>query len=238
MEAVDRAQGEIFAQVLLQDGSQGYYSLLITHKDSAIHSLNDVLNNPGKYTFGNGDPNSTSGFLIPSYYVFALNHVTPQSLFKRVVTANHETNIMAVMNKQVDLATNNNIDFEKVSRRMPERAADIRIVWKSPLIPNDPLVWRTDLDGAVKTKIRTFLLGYGQGTGADKERERTVLAALTWAGFRASSNDQLLAIRQIELFREKTKLEADDSVPAADKKAKLAEMDAKLAELQKKVAGR
>ncbi len=43
MEAVDRADGEIFAQAIQANGQPGYYSLLITHKDTDIHSLDDVL---------------------------------------------------------------------------------------------------------------------------------------------------------------------------------------------------
>ena len=37
--AVDRSGGEIFAQTIGADGSEGYYSLLIAHKDSPINSL-------------------------------------------------------------------------------------------------------------------------------------------------------------------------------------------------------
>ena len=61
-------------------------------------------------------------------------------------TANHETNLIAVANKQVDVATNNNESFEKFERRIPEKAKDIKVIWKSPLIPSDPMVWRKDLD--------------------------------------------------------------------------------------------
>ena len=71
MEAVDRAGGEVFMQTVAADGSPGYWSLLIAHKDSPINSVEDMLQNAKDLTFGNGDPNSTSGFLVPSYYVFA-----------------------------------------------------------------------------------------------------------------------------------------------------------------------
>jgi len=43
MEAVDRASGEVFAQMVNADGTQGYYSHLIVHKDSPIKSLEDML---------------------------------------------------------------------------------------------------------------------------------------------------------------------------------------------------
>jgi phosphonate transport system substrate-binding protein len=69
--AVDRSGGEIFAQTVGADGSEGYYSLLIAHKDSPINSLEDLMKCDKTLTFGNGDPNSTSGFLIPSFYVWA-----------------------------------------------------------------------------------------------------------------------------------------------------------------------
>lgn len=60
MEAVDRANGEVFAQMVNADGAQGYYSHLIVHKDSPHKTLDDVLKNGKSLSFGNGDPNSTS----------------------------------------------------------------------------------------------------------------------------------------------------------------------------------
>ena len=45
IEAVDRANGEVFAQFIDLDGTPGYYSYIITHKDSRIKSLDDVFKN-------------------------------------------------------------------------------------------------------------------------------------------------------------------------------------------------
>src|SRR5262245_40403459 len=45
MEAVDRANGEVFAQVMYADGTYGYRALLITQKDSPYKSLDDVFTN-------------------------------------------------------------------------------------------------------------------------------------------------------------------------------------------------
>ena len=61
MEAVDRANGEIFAQVIQADGTLGYHSYLAVHKDSPYKSLDDLLKNAKSVNFGIGDPNSTSG---------------------------------------------------------------------------------------------------------------------------------------------------------------------------------
>jgi len=228
IEAVDRANGEIFAQVVFADGSTGYYSYLITHRDSPVKSLEDFLKNGKQFTFGNGDPNSTSGNLVPGFFVFAKSGIDPKSHFKVMTTANHGSNLAAVLNKQVDVATNNSEEIGKLKGQSPEKAEQIRIIWTSPEIPSDPLVWRKDLPDDAKQKIKAFVLAYG-----NTERGKSVMNGIySYGGFRDSSNAQLLPIRQLELFKAKTKLEGDTTLSEADRKTKLAEIDRQLAEIE------
>jgi phosphonate transport system substrate-binding protein len=228
MEAVDRAGGEVFAQMVNADGTQGYYSHLIVHKDSPLKSLDDVLKQGKNFSFGNGDPNSTSGFLVPSYYVFAQNKIDPKTHFKLVRSANHETNALAVANKQVDVATNNSENLDKIKDRMPEKFNDLRIIWTSPLIPLDPLVIRKDLPEAYKGKIKDFFYNYGNGGQQEKDN---LFRVSKLSGFKPSTNAQLTPIRQLELFKTRNKFEADASLSAPEKQAKLADIDKQLAAL-------
>lgn len=233
MEAVDRAGGEIFAQTMDVAGNPGYWSLLIVHKDSPINTLADALKCDKSLAFGNGDPNSTSGFLVPSFYVFAKNQVDPKDCFKVVRNASHEVNAMAVANKQVDIATNNTESMSRLNEVHPKEAAEIKEIWRSPLIPSDPIVWRKNLDRDAKDRIYAFFLQYGRtGDLAQVKHEREVLAKMSsgWAPFVASSDLQLIPIRQMQYFRDKLKLEASD-IDAKEKAAKIAEIDAKLKDL-------
>jgi phosphonate transport system substrate-binding protein len=232
IQAVDRADGEVFAQSVAADGNPGYWSLLIVHQDSPIRSLDDIIKSPGKYSFGNGDPNSTSGFLIPSYYVWAKHEIDPHKHFTRMIIANHETNLLAIVNREVDVATNNTESLARFTARSPEKAKLIRVIWRSPLIPLDPLVWRKDLPAALKQKIKAFMLSYGV-SGPDAEQARAVLAKLRRAPFKASSDDQLLPVRQVALYRDKLKIQDDASLSADDKAQRMAEIDAKLAALSR-----
>ncbi|MEB0112617.1 phosphonate ABC transporter substrate-binding protein [Variovorax sp. RTB1] len=225
MEAVDRASGEVFAQMVNADGTQGYYSHLIVHRDSPINNLDDVLKNGKSLSFGNGDPNSTSGFLVPGYYVFAKNHVDAKSLFKVTRSANHETNALAVANKQVDIATNNSENLEKIKERFPEKFKDIKVVWTSPLIPLDPLVMRKDMPEETKAKIRNFFYNYAKTDAREKE---IVMKISKLSGFKESSDRQLLPIRQLDLFAQRNKVEADAVLSESDKKTRLADIDKKL----------
>jgi phosphonate transport system substrate-binding protein len=235
IEAVDRANGEVFAQVVAPDGA-GYNSVLITHRDSGFTSFDDVLKRGKEINFGIGDPNSTSGFAVPSYYVFALNKIDAKTHFKTVRSANHETNLMAVLNKQLDVATCNTEQLYVFKNRMPERVNEIRILWTSPLIPSDPLVWRKDLDPELKARLKDFFVAYGS-TGAEAEREKqTLLGIQKWIGFKPSTNAQLVPIRQLDLFREKLKIEADTAMNAAERQARIEDINRKLADLNQQLA--
>jgi len=217
IQAVDRAGGEVFAQTIKDNGEKGYYSLLITQADSPLKSLDDVLKCDKTLTFGNGDPNSTSGFAIPGYYVWALNNKEPEDCFKRVTSSNHEGNALAVASGKVDVATNNTESmYARLAKSKPQEAAKIKEIWRSPLIPSDPMVWRSKLSQDAKQKIYFFFMQYGRMGDMEKvKRERAVLAQLSdgWGPFLASSNAQLLDVRQIEAF--KAKLKAQRSGDAA-----------------------
>lgn len=228
MEAVDRASGEVFAQMVNADGTQGYYSHLIVHKDSPLKSLDDMLKQGKNLSFGNGDPNSTSGFLVPSYYVFAQNKIDAKTFFKLSRAANHETNALAVANKQVDVATNNSENLDKLKDKLPEKFNDIRVLWTSPLIPLDPLVIRKDLPEATKAKVHDFFFTYGKGGQIEKDN---LFKLSKLSGFKASTNAQLVPIRQLELFKTRNKFEVDASLSLTDKQAKLADVDKQLAAL-------
>lgn len=226
MEAVDRANGEVIFQSVDKDGKPGYWSLLIAHKDSPINNLDDMLAQAKNLNFGNGDPNSTSGYLVPGYYVFAQNNVDPNKIFKRAVNGSHEVNALSVANKQLDVATNNTESVDRLKKTNPEKAALIKEIWRSPLIPADPIVWRKNLPEDVKVKFNEFFTTYG-----DKPEELAVLNNLDWGKFKVSSNDQLLPIRQLELFKKRNQVVNDAKLSDADKQAQLQALDADLDKL-------
>ncbi len=229
MEAVDRSNGEVFAQKVNADGSLGYTSHLIVNKASNINTIDDMFKAGKSLSFGNGDPNSTSGYLVPGFYVFAQNKVDPKTLFKVVRGANHETNALAVANKQIDVATNNSENLMIVQKKAPEKFDQIKIIWTSPLIPLDPIVMRRDLPEATKKKIKDFFVNYGTQDPA----EQAVLAKMgNLKGFKESTDAQLIPIRQLDLFAQRNKIEADTVMSEADKKVKITEIDTKLTALK------
>src|SRR5262249_40284739 len=148
-------------------------------------------------------------------------NIDPKQCFKTVRNANHEANALAVANKLVQAASNNNENLDRLKLTAPDKAAEIRVIWTSPLIPSDPLVWRKELDPALKEKMSNFIFNYG----TTDENEKKILAGLQWAPFKKSDNNQLLPIRQMEVNKALAKIKADTTLAEADKKAQVADLE-------------
>ena len=231
IDVVDRAGGEVFCQVVDLDGNPGYWSLIVVHKDSPLNTLEDLLAKGKELSFVMGDPQSTSGNLVPGYFAFGKNGIDPQKFFKSFRNGNHESNALAVAMKQADAGTFNTEAMFHLQRKQPEKAKELKVIWKSGLIASDPICYRTDLSQEMKDKIRTFFLGYGTTDSA-----KANLATLKMSGFKPSDNNQLLPYRHLGALKDKSKLQADDKIPAADKAGKIAELDKKIADLEAKMA--
>ncbi|MGH6626297.1 MAG: phosphate/phosphite/phosphonate ABC transporter substrate-binding protein [Burkholderiaceae bacterium] len=207
IELVENDQAAVFAQMARLDGSRGYKSVLLARKDGPIQSLADVLSQAGRYSFGSGDKKSTSGYLVPNYHVFAKNKIEPEKHFKKLSHANHLDNFLAVADGRVDLATNNTEELPRYRAEYPEKFTRVSVIWESPLIPNDPILYRKDLGATLQQRIKKFFTAYGR-----TEAEKTSLKNINGlSGFRASSNYQLRPVVDLELFQMLTTAMAENA---------------------------
>ena len=102
------------------------------------------------------------------------------------------------------------------------------MIWKSPLIPGDPIVWRKNLPEDAKQKIYGFFMNYGK-----TPEEQQVLKGLSWAPFRPSSDLQLVPIRQLSLFKQTQTIKANDGLSPTDKATKTAALQAQMDDLDR-----
>ena len=216
LEAVDRAEGEVIARIVDPEGRDSYQSTLIVRTGSGI-TLDDVLACGKRYDFGIGDAQSTSGTLAPMTFLFNARGVVPAQCFKTVRSANHQANAFAVATGVVDVATSNTVNTVFLTRQNPQVAAQIQEIWESPPIPESGIVVREDLDPALKEKIRSFFLTYGQGDTPEAERQRQVLAGLNYSQFRAADDTYLDPVREMVADQKLTdaRQRGDDAAAAA-----------------------
>lgn len=141
--------------------STGYYSIAFARKDSGITSIEDAK---GK-SFAFAEPNSTSGFLVPSAELTA-KYGKLDAYFSEVkMSGGHEQTIVGVNNGDfaagVSWADGVGNWEDGYATGAFRKAADAGLVdmnnlveiWRSTLIPEGPMVVRAALPADVKDKV-------------------------------------------------------------------------------------
>ncbi|KAF1048883.1 MAG: putative ABC transporter phosphonate/phosphite binding protein PhnD2 [Herbaspirillum frisingense] len=148
--ATSVANVEAFSVAETKKSGKSYYkSLIITRKDSGIQNLEQLKGRTMAFV----DPSSASGHLFPSAGLHKLN-IDPNKYFSRVIfSGSHDASILAVANKKVDAAAVADRILAAAVAKGVVQQSDLNVVWTSPDIPESPMVWRKDLDPALKQKI-------------------------------------------------------------------------------------
>ncbi len=144
------------------DGSLGYYSVMYSRADSGIESLADMEG----HTLAFADPNSTSGYLVPSYELGAEEGLDLETYFAETgFGGGHEQAVVAVLQGQYDAGVTWTSGVGDINqgysrgnlRSMVDRGMldmdEIQIIWQSNLITNGPRVIRSDLPQELKDLV-------------------------------------------------------------------------------------
>jgi phosphonate transport system substrate-binding protein len=148
------ADVEAFAvAVTKKTGQSSYKSVIIARKESGLAKTADLKGR----TFAFVDPTSASGHLFPKAGLLQAGY-DPETFFSRVIfSGSHDASILAVVNKKVDAAAVADRILASAIAKGQVKADELEIVWSSNPIPESPMVWRKDLDPALKAKIAKAL---------------------------------------------------------------------------------
>ncbi len=141
----------------IQDAGPGYKSILITKKGGKYGDLASLKGG----VLALVDPASTSGGLVPENVFPKLASLPPlKTYFSRVVySGGHDLSSISVAEGKVDAAFVASHRFMETVNAGKVKLDDFNILWSSPLIPQDPFVYRNTLCDDLKKKIAdTFLL--------------------------------------------------------------------------------
>ncbi|MCJ8151020.1 MULTISPECIES: phosphonate ABC transporter substrate-binding protein [Shinella] len=149
------------------DGSSGYYSIMVARKDSGIKTLADAK---GK-KIGFADPDSTSGYLVPSVTLPKEIGMPVKEYFSETgFGGGHENLVLAVLDGKFDVGTTFGSGVGKWEEgytggnlyQMVNKGNldmdDIVEVWKSPLIPNGPLMVSNKLADDMRAKVEQYFV--------------------------------------------------------------------------------
>ncbi|MDK1494495.1 phosphonate ABC transporter substrate-binding protein [Sinorhizobium sp. 7-81] len=149
------------------DGSTGYHSIMVARKDSGITKLEDLK---GK-KLGFADPDSTSGYLVPLVTLpEAIGGPVKEYFGETGFGGGHENLVLEVVKGTFDAGTTFGSGVGEFKdgytsgnlRKMVDKGIldmnDLVELWKSPLIPNGPIVVRTSMNDDMKAKFKQFMM--------------------------------------------------------------------------------
>ena len=140
-----------------QEEGPGYRAVLVVRADSDFDSIESLKGT----IVGLADPASTSGNLMPRMVFGELIGTGPEleKYFSKVVyTGGHDQSALAVKEGRVDDAFVATHRLDNVIDRGLAKTEDYRVLWQSGIIPQDPMVYRTDLCEPIKAAIRDAFL--------------------------------------------------------------------------------
>jgi phosphonate transport system substrate-binding protein len=167
--AEQEAGAEAFAAGIRKGSdSHTYKSIFVVPGDSTIRTIQDLKGKNVAFV----DPASTSGGLMPTFMVKKATGMMPQDFFGKFTYAgSHDAAELAVKNKTVDAAADNDITYGKMLKKGLITKETNRVLLESDPLPGSPLVYRKDLPEDLKAKIREAILnahkdiqvtGYGE----------------------------------------------------------------------------
>ena len=157
---------EPFVTTRNNDGAIGYYSVIYVKADSPYRDIKDLK---GK-TIGFVDPNSTSGYNAPRFYLHKAGIDVDSFFGKSIITGSHENGIIALDKGTVDCAANwwnadNDSNLTRMVTKGMVKKEDFRIVFKSELLPGSPYAYLSDLPDDLKKAI---VSAFAEAPGKDR----------------------------------------------------------------------
>lgn len=170
-----------------RERDRNFHSVFITHPGSGIDGLADLTGR----TFAFGDVNSTSGHLMPEYFM-RQNNVDPEVIAKAVYTGGHDATALAVANRKVDAGAMDEAVFERMTKEGKLDPGKVKVFYTTP--PFFDYVWaaRQGLDPRLADKFSAAFL---KMSAADPS-QKSILDLLSATGYERANDSDYDNLRQ------------------------------------------
>jgi phosphonate transport system substrate-binding protein len=162
---VTNGKVEPIAVVTDSEGHAAYHSVIVVKADSAFTTVADLKGRSLAFA----DPNSTSGYVAPSFFLREQGVDITRHFGRTGFAGSHENGVIAVVNGSYDAAvtwwTNERrSNFLRMEEKGMIPKGSVRVLWKSPALPESPWAIHTDLPPDLKADVKSALLAF---PGAD-----------------------------------------------------------------------
>lgn len=175
-------------QPLVQrERDRNFHSVFITPSDSGIDDLKDLKGR----RFAFGDVNSTSGHLMPEYFM-RQSGVDPNVIANAFYSGGHDATALAVANKKVDAGALDETVFEKMTKEGKLDPGKVKVFYTTP--PYFDYVWaaRKGLDPELAERFSHALLKLSP----DDATQKQLLDLLVATNYLRANNSDYDKLRQ------------------------------------------
>ena len=142
---------------------QGFFTYLIAHKSTGLKAGDVIDKNMRDMTMTFGSKSSTSGRLIPEFYLTERFGESPDKVFERVgYSGNHSRTLRLVESGSYDVGAINYAVWERELAAGNIDTDAVKVIWKTPAYPNYQWSIRGDVDAqfgaGFSDKVKAALL--------------------------------------------------------------------------------
>jgi phosphonate transport system substrate-binding protein len=147
-----------------RDRDREFHSKFVTQPGSPIQSLADLKG----HSFAFGDVNSTSGHLMPEYFMRQAK-LDAEVIGKAIYTGGHDATLLAVANGKVDAGALDEAVFQRLTTTGKVDPAKVRVFWTTPAFFDYVWVARKGLDAKVSGAIANAFLALNDADPQQKQ---------------------------------------------------------------------
>ncbi|RYF83248.1 MAG: phosphate/phosphite/phosphonate ABC transporter substrate-binding protein [Comamonadaceae bacterium] len=197
LDAVLARRMRVVAQMAC-DAADAPRALLLARRADMPAELDALLAQPARWRIARGDERSLTGFVVPQAQLLLPRGLPVETAFRDERVSNHQDNLLALANGDVDLATNDSMHLACFAQQFPNEAARLRSVWQSAPVPAPMLLVREDAPEMWMHQTQAFFAE--TGTRPDNPAWRAAWSALQMPrGFVPADNRALLPVADLVL---------------------------------------
>lgn len=192
VQARDRVPG---ARAIAQgDVDSKYYSYFVAHRDTGLPESAEFPTEIAQYAFTYGSEQSTSGRLMPEFFIRQYAGRAPHDFFQKPVgfSGSHDKTLELVASGQYQVGV---VNYKVYDERVQQKRVDpnvVRVIWRTPEYADYNWTIRPDLDqkygDGFAERLGEALIGI---------EDPALLAALPRDRLVPASNDDYGAIRDV-----------------------------------------
>jgi len=161
-----------------------FHSYIIANASTGLTKSNNISKDISGKTFTFGSKGSTSGRLMPEYFIREAFDKSPNDIFKKVgFSGNHSKTISLVQSGAYEVGA---VNFKVWDRELKEGKIDtskVKVIYKTPAYPDYQFTARGDLDA-------TYGVGFTKRLTVSllKIKDKKILEAFPRSGFISAKN--------------------------------------------------